>query len=482
MNTEDLNSQISNEGLSSDAPPKLPYKVRILAVIRFWPIFIPPFILICVGVLTRVELFCGEKPHLSPDSESYIEPALTILNEGKPFSQLRPPIYPVFLAANYLFFGKGANDAVVQTQHLLGIITFILYFYVFLIVVRERWVALFASAVFSMDYKVLSYEGMILSETLCIFLMAALALTLILYLRADEYPKGKILALILAIQALLILTKPFFILLPLMLAIPFILRWHSSGLRSRDLAMQAGIYFLISLLPILMWQSTNYYVYGRFEFSRVKVFNLFGKILQTKQYVFAPASYAPIKTAIENHKEYNPYFMANILIDEGNLQHTDDLVEFSHAAISARPSHFLIRNIKLIPTVLCAEVYPSSGTPSASAKRPLSRFIRWLNRYTNVNWNTKFLLVFISIFCLFLAGPWRRQVPTLFWWQNGVLVLLVFYSLIISTFAGYTDYGRLMIMVSPLKQYFCFLFMPYLIYSYFKYRLEGFAELKRIGE
>jgi hypothetical protein len=41
-----------------------------------------------------------------------------------------------------------------------------------------------------------------------------------------------------------------------------------------------------------------------------------------------------------------------------------------------------------------------------------------------------------------------------------------------ATFAGYTDFGRLTIVAAPVQQYFKFLFLPYLVWVYGKYKWE----------
>ena len=102
----------------------------------------------------------------------------------------------------------------------------------------------------------------------------------------------------------------------------------------------------------------------------------------------------------------------------------------------------------------------------------MSRFIDWVNRYTSGPWKLSFVLVFVIILILAAAGPAKAGFPVLFWWQNAALGLVFIYSLLMATFAGYTDFGRLTIVAAPVQQYFKFLFLPYLVWVYGKYKWE----------
>lgn len=122
--------------------------------------------------------------------------------------------------------------------------------------------------------------------------------------------------------------------------------------------------------------------------------------------------------------------------------------------------------------VLAAKLYPSVGVPSQSRSRWMSRFIGWVNRHTSNPWTGDFVLVFSILSVLAAAGPARHKFPVLFWWQNAALGLVFIYSLLMATFAGYTDFGRLMIVAAPVQQYFKFLFLPYLVWVYGKHKWE----------
>ena len=437
-----------------------------------WQTILCLLLLLILGILARVELFRGEEPVLVPDSGSYITAAERFLNEGSLVSRSRPPGYPLFLSVIYFICDEGAHHAVMRAQHVIGIAASFIWFGTFMLIVGNRWAALACAAVIGLNYKVISFEGVILTEALCLFLVAAHACALVFYLQPEKCKSLKWILLVVGTQALLTLTKPFFMFLPLFVLPLLVIRWHITGIPIRSQARYIGMCIGGWLLPVLLWQSVNYYHFGQFRFSQVKRYNLLGKVMQIKQYEFAPNEYKALAQHIRESRIPSPYDLERDLLEKGVLQDTGTLEAMCKACILRAPFHFLISNLKQIPMVLAAKLYPSVGVPSQSRSRWMSRFIGWVNRHTSNPWTGDFVLVFSILSVLAAAGPARHKFPVLFWWQNAALGLVFIYSLLMATFAGYTDFGRLMIVAAPVQQYFKFLFLPYLVWVYGKHKWE----------
>ncbi len=469
----------SNRAVETDkdtSPAEQPEKPVWKDRLPDWQTMLCLLLLLILGILARVELFRGEEPQLVPDSGSYIMPAERLLNEGSIASRIRPPGYPLFLSMIYFICGESAHHAVVKAQHAIGIAVSLIWFGTFLLLIGNRWAALSCAAVIGLNYKVISFEGVILTEALCIFLVTAHACALVFYLQPEKGRSLKWIWPVVGTQAMLTLTKPFFMFLPLFVLPLLVFRWHrfagETPTNPASVRKASGIYIAGWLLPILLWQSVNCYHFGKFQFSQVRRYNLLGKVMQIKQYEFAPDEYSTLARHIKNSSIPSPYHLEKDLSEKGVLPDTDTLEAMCKACILRAPFHFLISNLKLIPSVLGAKLYPSVGVPSKSRSRWMSRFIDWVNRYTSGPWKLSFVLVFVIILILAAAGPAKAGFPVLFWWQNAALGLVFIYSLLMATFAGYTDFGRLTILAAPVQQYFKFLFLPYLVWVYGKYKWE----------
>lgn len=168
---------------------------------------------------------------------------------------VRMPVYPELLSAVYAFSGKQDRQGVTIAQHLLGIIQFLLFFYIAKCIFNNYFMALVASFFISVYHGYLFYEHCILSDFLAIFLFTANATLLF------RYVKRKTAFTLLStgvVFSLLILTRPVYIFLGLgnMLAI---------GLIYKEDWMK-GIFLFI--LPIIIFAGGyNYYTHTKYGFT-----------------------------------------------------------------------------------------------------------------------------------------------------------------------------------------------------------------------
>ncbi|MBI4435816.1 MAG: glycosyltransferase family 39 protein [Candidatus Omnitrophica bacterium] len=123
------------------------------------------------------------------DARDYDRYAMNLLS-GKGFTNgttwaSRTPLYPLFLAAIYFFFGH-SYLAVRLTQSLLGAFSTLLFYAIFRLYFSKR-VSLWATFLCACHPILISYAGNILSETLGLFL---LALFLLVFLKGESHARS----------------------------------------------------------------------------------------------------------------------------------------------------------------------------------------------------------------------------------------------------------------------------------------------------
>ena len=442
-----------------------------------------PLLVVAVGSLARVELFRDVPPALAADSPSYILPARSLLESGDIVSRHRPPLYPLFIAAIYAFAGLENHRAVVLVQHLLGLLAALVFLRLLTRITGRKWLGLGMALLLALNYKVISYERIVLTESLAVLLVGALSLALTEYFSSQRTDRYGLLGGIVVLQSMMLLLRPFFLFLPALVCPGLALHWYLRGLRGKRLAGTAATFLGLSLLPIIGWQAVQYATYGHYRFSAIGNINLVGKVAQLRQYRFAPEEHQATTDVFEGHPDVsNPYDLLPLFaVEEDPDERLHELGDYCAAAIWGAPWHFFRGNAKLLPYVLSSDVYPSAGAPSKSRARPVSRVIDRLNRFPSRPMTGKYLLLVVAVVLFTVAGPWKKGLSRQFWWKNAALALLVAYALAISTFAGYTDYGRLMIPVAPLVQYFRIAFVLCLAVNYVTYKIDQRGDRGTVG-
>src|SRR5262249_5831684 len=145
------------------------------------------------------------QPGLDPDTPAYLNQARHILDAGDFVDPARLPGYPTFIAVLFLATGRGNLDALSIAQAGLYVLATLELYAALGLMVRRAWVAALIVAALAVTTHLLSYVRPLLSEGLALFLVASLALALVLALR---WPGRRTLwGVALALLALL-LTRP----------------------------------------------------------------------------------------------------------------------------------------------------------------------------------------------------------------------------------------------------------------------------------
>lgn len=173
---------------------------------------------------------------------------------GQPYL-IHPPGYPLFLGLLYLLFGH-SYAAVKVAQSLLGALTCVV-----ILLVGERLftrrVGLVAAALAAVYPHLVYYSGILMSETLFVFL-STLCLYALVRLREDPSPRRMALAgLVLGLASL---TRPMLLFMPALL---LVWMWVELGSTRRALVVTATLWLWMALV-ILPWTVRNYVVTGTF--------------------------------------------------------------------------------------------------------------------------------------------------------------------------------------------------------------------------
>ena len=216
---------------------------------------------------------------LTNDSTSYINSARALHQTGSfavsPESPdvpqtVRTPGYPVLIAGVYALFGE-RNAPVVFVQVLLSVGTLILVF----VVARNRWgpgVAVWATLILALDQVSLAFSLKILTETLFTFLLFAMLATIATISDSSRAAGRAVLAGLLLALATMVRPISYYLILPMVLALPLSGRFRKRSLR------RASDACLLLLLPFVLlvggWQVRNYQRTGSVELSTIQGRNL----------------------------------------------------------------------------------------------------------------------------------------------------------------------------------------------------------------
>lgn len=231
-------------------------------------IFILALFLRLLAVIEKKEQ--GQLVLLSDDKQ-YDNIAVNIIS-GNGFSEIagqkvptavRTPIYPLFLACIYLFFGH--NYTMVQiVQAFLGAILCILIFYISELIYHDKKISIIASVLVAI-YKPFiwgfNYYGgptCLLSEYMYMFIIGLAILALFSFMKEKNIKLGILAGVS---MGLAILTRPEFSLFPILLI--FYL-FYTSRVSIKELVKKYFVFYLSIILTLTPWAVRNYIMFGKF--------------------------------------------------------------------------------------------------------------------------------------------------------------------------------------------------------------------------
>jgi hypothetical protein len=285
----------------------------------------------------------------------------------------------------------------------------------------------------------------LLSEGLALFLLATLALALVLALRwpgARTY-WGVTLALL-----ALFLTRPEWIYLPIPLfAVLLLLAWRHGQLRRLLPTVALALGLLYGTLG-------GYVILNRVQndcacVTYISNVNLLGKVMQYRMEREAPPQYAAMTQLVSAHVARGDADPWNVIREDYPPLHRDYFAlagEYSSAIIRAHPVEFVAKSGPVADATLTT-VNPflpiDSQGPFAAPLLAINAAITTLMR--------KLLPLFPLLGAAWLLWMlWWRRKPSVLTDAMGFFALLGGYGLALTVFGGYVYYARLRAPYTPL--------------------------------
>jgi hypothetical protein len=234
---------------------------------RHWPLLL----LLAVSLIMRIFLFQSVIPRVHTDSVTYFE--------LKDLAPVRTPGYPLFLEAIQFF-----NDLfTISPRYLLTIVFFQMFVlglintclvYTFSrLLTRSAAFSLAMGVVYNLDYFVIGFEFLLLTETLS---LTFLGLTLLFYGKMfDRRPKAPFLAGLFAVC--LLLTRPSFAgLFICLLGVSWLVHIRTAGEAGffRKYGPALAVFLLLNLTGIGAWSWRNKVTHGTFGISTILPYQL----------------------------------------------------------------------------------------------------------------------------------------------------------------------------------------------------------------
>lgn len=384
-------------------------------------------------------------PGTDPDTPAYLRQADTILDTGRFVNPARLPGYPTFIALLFLVTGRGNLDAVSIAQGVLYALATLELYAALCLMLRRAWVAALIVAPIAINTHLLSYVRPLLSEGLTLFLLATLALALVVALR---WPGPLTLCGVTVALLALFLTRPEWIYLPIpIFACLLILAWRR-GLARR--LLPATILALAALYGTLGgYVLRNHAQNGCACVTYISNVNLLGKVMQYHMERDAPPQYATLTQLVLDYVERGDADPWNILREDYPPIHRDHFAlagDYSAAIIRAHPVEFLAKSgpvaIEALTTVNPFHPIDSNG-PFAAPLLAINTAVAALMRYA---------LPFFPLLgaCWLLWMFWWQRKPSLLAEAMGLFALLGGYGLALTIFGGYVYYARLRAPYTPL--------------------------------
>ncbi|MBA3826317.1 MAG: glycosyltransferase family 39 protein [Ktedonobacterales bacterium] len=210
------------------------------------------------------------------DTPSYLHVATGIASRGLFFDQTRTPGYPALLASVFTVAGHANMGAVVAVQTALVTLAALQLYGLALRLGGQPWLAGCTGAFMGMSVYFTNWERVIGTEALATWAVITLFGLFARYLHTGA---RRWLVALAVWSVVVILIRPFFLYLPLLLLGMLALRaWQRGQFRAQmgQLALAGGI--VAGLL--LAYMGANAAVCGYFGLSDVGTVNMFGKVLE----------------------------------------------------------------------------------------------------------------------------------------------------------------------------------------------------------
>ncbi|MBF6590988.1 MAG: hypothetical protein IVW57_10740 [Ktedonobacterales bacterium] len=409
-------------------------------------------------------------PDLAHDTASYILHADSILTSAQLVSAGRVPGYPLFLALIFALTGGHRLDVAQWVQAALFVVTVVELYALVYLATRLVWLAALAGVASGTNLVMLSYVKPIMSETLGLWLTITLALAVVATLTRPAPLTARRLWLIASLGLALVLTRPDWLLAPLLLLIYLPLVAARAGTRRRLLAHAAGaagvVYATVGVYIVL-----NGLLNGYLGLAYVQNVNLYGKVIQYHMQDEAPAQYTALARVTDAYIARGITDPWAIIAREPSLaaHYAAPVGAYATAVIRAHPVEFLRDSVPVTAKWLVTTRLSSQPLRSGAFGAPLALLL--------VLSQSLFRVFIVFPFCaagwwfVLVWRGWRSRAPDapgrLSWLASPLLQqfllvqrplllvlcalsLLAVYNLAETTLGSYSEYTRLHLAADPL--------------------------------
>jgi hypothetical protein len=386
-------------------------------------------------------------PGMDPDTTAYLRRVAAIFDTHQFVDPARLPGYPTFIALLFLATGRGNLDAVSVAQGILYVLATLELYAALCLALRRAWVAALIVAPIALNTHLLSYVRPLLSEGLTLFLLATLALALVVALR---WPRPPALWGVTVALAALFMTRPEWIYLPIPLfACLLVLAWRRGLLRR---LLPTAILALAALYGTL----GGYVIlnHARNDCACVTYIpnvNLLGKVMQYRMVRDAPPQYATMTQLVLEYVERGDADPWSVLREDYPPLIRDHFAlagDYSAAIIRAHPVEFLAKSgpvaIEALTTVNPFLPIDPHG-PFAAPLLAINTAVAAIMRYT-----LPFFSLLGACWLLWMLRLWWRRKPSVLTDAMGLFALIGGYGLALTIFGGYIYYARLRAPYTPL--------------------------------
>lgn len=438
------------------------------------------YLIMAAGICARYWLRLSlDSAITTSDTSTYISGARSIyfnllLNE------YRPPVYPLCIIASGVFFSwEHLNRGIILLQIIFSLVNVVFTYKLAAMLTGNKLTGYLSALIVAVNFRVFSWDFVILTENLSILIVTMTAYYLVSYL---GFEKNRDFSILIGVLLSGIFTKPFFLMLPFVIFFAIILRQiQKKAFDYKLLFRKISVAAFLILFSVFAYSYVNYAQNSFFGITTVGNVNYFGKILQYNMQHMGDndnlkedLEYA-FKTEKPEHIVHGRYLEPWYFIGTygWSKDHYKEIGRFSTEIIKKHPLIFIKESSKLTYSLFIydspfEDYIADSWIQKAGHKYPALVILRMLTEKIDS-------LYFFLIICLFdtlikLIQIKRKGVDGKSF-LTGVLLSIVLYHYIISAFFSYGDYCRLLVPCYPLI---------YIIITVYLVKISSFAYSKSI--
>ncbi|KKS97805.1 MAG: hypothetical protein UV73_C0005G0082 [Candidatus Gottesmanbacteria bacterium GW2011_GWA2_43_14] len=420
------------------------------------------FLLLFVFLVSGIRLiYWRTYPHIfvNADTDSYYRVGQKIIGGQILIDDLRSPLYPLFLMLPALLNNRPETaiyspsfyrdmTVVILAQSLLGLLSLLLTFRLAKKLGFSPAASYFFALFMGLNIMVFSMERLLLTETLCGFIVLMFANLLLSILNSYRPSKLFLMGLV---AALLFLTKPVYFLLPLPVVMLLLLRYGKKFL------FHGFLWLLSAALMTAGYIYLNFLNYGYTGLSRAGEIGLLGKIIIYKLDI-SPANnnyyYPFLKQYLAENRETHPFRFMDFALPFywDKKEKMNQLVPLVRSVILHNFPDYITKTLREIPY----------GITEANNEVILSTHGTRENRSIIFLYETYRYLQY-SLLAIIPIALW--QVRSFFRKKNAAsskwlaVSLLALYHILLTVFIDYGEFGR----VLSISQVFSYLTVLYLL-------------------